>query len=93
MRWLEYAVFLGTVFGLARPVDLYVARVFEGKPTPLDPLLLTRQKNWSGNPKSCLVSGGAFIVTGGGAILCSEWSGMVGSKESSDGHRITGWTS
>ena len=39
MRWLEYAVFLGTVIGLARPVGLYVARVFEEKPTPLDPLL------------------------------------------------------
>jgi K+-transporting ATPase ATPase A chain len=39
MRWLEYAVFLGAVIALARPVGLYVARVFEGKPTPLDPLL------------------------------------------------------
>ena len=39
MRWLEYAVFLGTVIALARPVGLYVARVFEGKPTLLDPLL------------------------------------------------------
>jgi K+-transporting ATPase ATPase A chain len=39
VRWLEYAVFLGTVIGLARPVGLYVARVFEGKPTSLDPLL------------------------------------------------------
>jgi len=40
MRWLEYAVFLGTVVALARPVGLYVARVFEGNPTPLDRLLL-----------------------------------------------------
>ena len=39
MRWLEYAVFLGTTIALARPVGLYVARVFDGKPTPLDPLL------------------------------------------------------
>ena len=39
MRWLEYAVFLGIVIALARPVGLYVARVFEGKPTLLDPLL------------------------------------------------------
>ena len=39
MRWLEYAVFLGIVIALARPVGLYVARVFEGKPTPLDRLL------------------------------------------------------
>jgi K+-transporting ATPase ATPase A chain len=40
MRWLEYAVFLGSVVALARPVGLYVARVFEGKPTPLDRVLL-----------------------------------------------------
>jgi K+-transporting ATPase ATPase A chain len=39
MRWLEYAVFLGTVIALARPVGLYVPRVFEGQRTPLDPLL------------------------------------------------------
>jgi potassium-transporting ATPase potassium-binding subunit len=39
VRWLEYAVFLGTVIGLASPVGLYVARVFEGRPTRLDPLL------------------------------------------------------
>ncbi len=38
MRWLEYTLFLGTVIALARPVGLYVARVFEEKPTPLDPL-------------------------------------------------------
>jgi potassium-transporting ATPase potassium-binding subunit len=36
MRWMEYAAFLITVIALARPVGLYVARVFEGKPTPLD---------------------------------------------------------
>jgi K+-transporting ATPase ATPase A chain len=36
MRWLEYTAFLATVVALARPVGLYVARVFEGKPTPLD---------------------------------------------------------
>jgi K+-transporting ATPase ATPase A chain len=32
-RWLEYAVFLGVVVALARPVGVYLARVFEGKPT------------------------------------------------------------
>jgi potassium-transporting ATPase potassium-binding subunit len=37
VRWLEYAVFFGTVIALARPVGLYVARVFDGKPTVLDP--------------------------------------------------------
>jgi K+-transporting ATPase ATPase A chain len=39
MRWLEYVAFLGTVIALARPVGIYVAHVFEGKPTPLNRLL------------------------------------------------------
>jgi K+-transporting ATPase ATPase A chain len=39
MRWLEYLVFLGAVVALAKPVGLYLARVFEGKPTWLDPVL------------------------------------------------------
>ena len=32
MRWLEYIIFLAIVVGLARPVGLYLAQVFEGKP-------------------------------------------------------------
>ena len=39
MRWLEYLVFLGTVIALARPVGLYLARVFEGRPTFADRVL------------------------------------------------------
>lgn len=39
MRWFEYAVFLGIVVGLARPVGLYLARVFQGEKTFLDPIL------------------------------------------------------
>jgi len=39
MRWLEYLVFLGIVVGLAKPTGLYLARVFEGRPTWLDPVL------------------------------------------------------
>jgi potassium-transporting ATPase potassium-binding subunit len=39
MQWLEYSVFLAIVIGLARPVGLYLARVFERKPTLADPLL------------------------------------------------------
>jgi K+-transporting ATPase ATPase A chain len=39
MRSLEYIVFLALVVGLAWPVGLYMARVFEGKPTILDPAL------------------------------------------------------
>ena len=36
MRWLEYIIFLALVVGLAKPVGLYLARVFERKPTFLD---------------------------------------------------------
>ena len=39
MRWLEYIVFLTLVVALARPVGLYLARVFDRKPTFLDPAL------------------------------------------------------
>ena len=39
MRWLEYAAFVGIVILLAKPLGLYVARVFEGRPTALDPVL------------------------------------------------------
>jgi K+-transporting ATPase ATPase A chain len=39
MRWLESAVFFGIVVALARPVGLYLACVFEGQRTFLDPLL------------------------------------------------------
>jgi K+-transporting ATPase ATPase A chain len=39
MRWLEYLLFLALVVGLARPAGLYLARVFEGAPTFLDPVL------------------------------------------------------
>jgi potassium-transporting ATPase potassium-binding subunit len=39
MRWLEYALFLGVVVALARPVGLYLARVFAGQPTFPDRVL------------------------------------------------------
>ena len=39
MRWLEYLIFLGVVVGLAAPVGVYLARVFEGERTWLDPVL------------------------------------------------------
>src|ERR1022692_2764062 len=39
MRSSEYIVFLALVVGLARPVGLYLARVFERRPTFLDPAL------------------------------------------------------
>ncbi|MBV8313582.1 MAG: potassium-transporting ATPase subunit A, partial [Planctomycetaceae bacterium] len=69
MRWLEYAVFLGAVLALARPVGLYVARVFEGKPTPLDPLLRPLERTlfrWLGvRPREEMTAGvylGCFLA-------------------------------
>ncbi len=44
MDWLEYAVFLGIVIGLARPFGLYLARVFQGQRTFLDPILRPVEK-------------------------------------------------
>ena len=38
-RWLEYATFLGAVLLLTGPLGRYVARVFQGEATPLDPVL------------------------------------------------------
>ena len=45
MHWLEYVVFLGIVLALARPVGLYLARVFEGEPTFADRVL--RPLTWA----------------------------------------------
>jgi K+-transporting ATPase ATPase A chain len=39
MRWLGYFIFLTLVVALARPVGLYLVRVFEGAPTFLDTAL------------------------------------------------------
>jgi len=39
MRWLEDLVFVALVVMLAKPVGLYLARVFERKPTFLDAAL------------------------------------------------------
>jgi K+-transporting ATPase ATPase A chain len=39
MRWLEYLVFLALVVALARPVGIYMARVFAGERTWLDPVM------------------------------------------------------
>src|ERR1700732_3207242 len=39
MRWLEYAVFLAILIVLAKPVGIYLARVFERQSTFLDPIL------------------------------------------------------
>src|SRR5262245_54879992 len=39
MRWLEYVGFLAILLALAKPVGLYLARVFERQPTLLDRFL------------------------------------------------------
>ncbi|MGA2402029.1 MAG: potassium-transporting ATPase subunit KdpA [Syntrophobacteraceae bacterium] len=39
MRWLEYVVFIAILISLAKPIGLYIARVFERQPTFLDRLL------------------------------------------------------
>jgi K+-transporting ATPase ATPase A chain len=39
MRWLEYIVFLALVVGLAWPVGIYLACVFQRRPTLVDPAL------------------------------------------------------
>ncbi len=39
MRWLEYIVFLALIVGLAWPVGIYLACVFQRRPTMLDPAL------------------------------------------------------
>ena len=38
MRWFEYSAFLVTVVLLARPISLYLMRVFGGQKTFLDPV-------------------------------------------------------
>ncbi len=44
MRWLEYTIFLALVVGLVKPVGLYLARVFERKPTFLDQVLCPMER-------------------------------------------------
>jgi len=39
MHWFEYAVFLASLIFLARPLGAYVARVFQGEATRLDPFV------------------------------------------------------
>jgi K+-transporting ATPase ATPase A chain len=44
MRWVEYLVFVAIVVGLAKPVGVYLARVFAGESTWLDPALRPVEK-------------------------------------------------
>jgi K+-transporting ATPase ATPase A chain len=87
MRWLEYTAFLLTVIALARPVGLYVARVFEGKPTPLDPLLRPLERTLfrllgvrpqeemtAGTYLACFLAFGALGTTLLFVLLMLQWS-------------------
>src|ERR1017187_4702558 len=65
MRWLEYLVFLALVVGLARPVGLYLARVFAREPTfpdrafrPIESLL----HRWLGGRSSQEMSAGVYTL-------------------------------
>jgi K+-transporting ATPase ATPase A chain len=63
MRWLEYIAFLAIVVGLARPVGLYLARVFERKPTFLDPALRPAERlvhRWLGVDRRHEMSAGVY---------------------------------
>src|SRR5580700_5581511 len=65
MRWLEYLVFLALVVGLAQPVGLYLARVFERKPTFLDPALRPVERllyRWSGVRSGQEMSAGTYTL-------------------------------
>ena len=65
MRWLEYVVFLALVLGLAHPVGLYLVRVFERKPTFLDPALRPTESllyRWLGVYRSQEMTAGVYIL-------------------------------
>jgi K+-transporting ATPase ATPase A chain len=61
MRWVEYVVFLTLVVALARPVGVYLARVFDRKPTFLDPALRPVEsllcRLWGVNPSLEMTAG------------------------------------
>jgi K+-transporting ATPase ATPase A chain len=87
MRWLEYAVFLGIVLALAKPVGLYLARVFEGQPTfadralrPVEAFLyrlLGVRPEWEMTPAVYITCFLAFSAVGTvllfGLLLCQHW--------------------
>jgi len=65
MRWLEYFVFLALVVALARPAGLYLARVFEGKSTFLDPALRPAESflhRWLGVRSRQEMSAGVYTL-------------------------------
>jgi potassium-transporting ATPase potassium-binding subunit len=86
-RWLEYLVFLGLLLVLARPAGLYLARVFEGKPTFPDKVLrpveawlyrlLGVRPEWEVTPATYLLSFIAFSALGTlllfGLLLAQQW--------------------
>src|ERR1035441_2351327 len=74
MRWLEYVVFLALVLGLAHPVGLYLVRVFERKPTFLDPALRPTESLLY----RCLGVYRSQEMTAGVYILCFLFLSAVG---------------
>src|ERR1700733_631220 len=75
MRSQEYLVFLALIVGLAKPVGLYLARVFERNPTFLDPALLPIESllyRWLGVDSRREMSAGVYT-------LCFLLFGAVGT--------------
>ncbi|HXP88405.1 MAG TPA: potassium-transporting ATPase subunit KdpA [Bryobacteraceae bacterium] len=65
MYWLEYIVFLAFVVGLAQPAGLYLTRVFERRPTFLDPVLRPIESflyRWLGVLRSREMSSGIYTL-------------------------------
>jgi K+-transporting ATPase ATPase A chain len=65
MRWFQYIGFLALVVALARPVGLYLARVFERKPTFLDRALQPIESllyRMAGVDRATEMSAGAYIL-------------------------------
>ena len=65
MRWTEYIVFLVLVVGLAWPVGIYLAQVFERKPTFLDRALRPVESflyRWLGIHRAREMSAGVYAL-------------------------------
>ncbi len=74
-RWSEYLIFLGLVLALAQPAGVYLARVFEGRSTWLDPALKPVER-------TLLAAFGIRLereMTAGGYFLAFTLFGLVGT--------------
>jgi K+-transporting ATPase ATPase A chain len=102
MRWVEYIVFVALIVGLARPVGIYLARVFENKPTFLDPVLRPAESllcRWLGVHSDREMSAGVYTMcfllysavgTGGLFLLLLAQRWLPGSP--GDGYLATPMT-